>query len=95
MASSLIEVDSVEILIIVDNEVDPMPRYTNEGVAVSSRFIDFGINSPNLPTEHGDKCSELKMGTLCCEAHGISHNCGSSRTCRFSFEMLTTVSGCC
>jgi 7,8-dihydropterin-6-yl-methyl-4-(beta-D-ribofuranosyl)aminobenzene 5'-phosphate synthase len=71
MASSLIEVDSVEILVIVDNEVDPVSRYINEGVAVLSRFIDFGINSPNLPTDRSDQCRELKMDALCCGAHGL------------------------
>lgn len=72
MADSLVEVDSVEVVVIVDNEVDPMSPYKNTQLAVSNRFIDFALKSPYLPTDRGEGVRELRMHQLCCGAHGLS-----------------------
>ena len=69
---SLVELDQLEILVILDNEVDPISKYTNEDVVVTNRFIDFAIGSPHRPADRGDGCRELRMSSLCCGAHGLS-----------------------
>lgn len=73
MADSLIELDSLEVVIIVDNEVDPMSPYPNpQFSSVSNRFIHFALNSPHIPQNRGEGTKELKMSQLCCGAHGLS-----------------------
>jgi len=72
MAESLVELDSLEIVVVVDNEVDPMTPYKNTQFAASGRFIDLAIGSPYTPSDRGDCSKELRMHQLCCGAHGLS-----------------------
>ncbi len=72
MSSSLVELDCLEVLVIVDNEVDPMSKYQNPGLLVSGRLIDIALTSPHYPDQRGKGCRELQMNSLCCGAHGLS-----------------------
>jgi 7,8-dihydropterin-6-yl-methyl-4-(beta-D-ribofuranosyl)aminobenzene 5'-phosphate synthase len=70
--SSLVEVDSVEILVINDNEVDPMSYYTHPDLQVSGQMRDLATFSPNHVHDRGDAKNELRMESLCCGSHGLS-----------------------
>jgi 7,8-dihydropterin-6-yl-methyl-4-(beta-D-ribofuranosyl)aminobenzene 5'-phosphate synthase len=72
MSSSLLELDSLEILVILDNEVDPISKYPNPQVSAYGNLGDVAANTPYHPSERGEKCHELKMSQLCCGAHGLS-----------------------
>jgi 7,8-dihydropterin-6-yl-methyl-4-(beta-D-ribofuranosyl)aminobenzene 5'-phosphate synthase len=73
MSESLVELDSLEVVVIIDNEVDPMSPYPNPQLSsVSNRFIHFALNSPHIPENRGKGTKELKMNQLCCGAHGLS-----------------------
>lgn len=72
MAESLVELDSLEVVVIVDNEVDPMSPYKNTQLAASNRFIDLALKSPYIPENRGEGTKELRMHQLCCGAHGLS-----------------------
>jgi 7,8-dihydropterin-6-yl-methyl-4-(beta-D-ribofuranosyl)aminobenzene 5'-phosphate synthase len=73
MADSLIELDSLEVVMVIDNEVDPMSPYPNpQFSSVSNRFIHVALNSPHIPQNRGNGTKEMKMSQLCCGAHGLS-----------------------
>lgn len=64
----LVEIDSLEALVIVDNELDPMSSPAPDTVQVSGLM-------PSLAThtvDRGGAQRELKMDHICCSAHGLS-----------------------
>ena len=68
--------DSLSILAIVDNEVDPMSPAPPK-VSVSQRLGDTGLVKGKDVTgeraaEEGKPVKELAMEQLCCGAHGLS-----------------------
>jgi 7,8-dihydropterin-6-yl-methyl-4-(beta-D-ribofuranosyl)aminobenzene 5'-phosphate synthase len=77
-AFSLVEVDSLEALIIIDNELDVMspisPDAAAAGVTLSGQMLDLALKSPNHIHEHerGGAAKELRMESICCAAHGFS-----------------------
>jgi 7,8-dihydropterin-6-yl-methyl-4-(beta-D-ribofuranosyl)aminobenzene 5'-phosphate synthase len=73
MATTLREIDSVEITVIIDNEVDPLSQYTNEGLEVSGRMQDIAMTSPHPAPDRGGAVAELRLDNLCCGAHGLSY----------------------
>jgi hypothetical protein len=72
MSSQLLELDSVEILVIIDNEVDPISKYPNPQVEAYGNLADIAMSTPYHPSQRGDNCHEIKMSQLCCGAHGLS-----------------------
>ena len=70
--SSLVEVDSVEILVIVDNEVDPISSYSHPDLKVVGNIIDVAQRAPFTDHSRGGAQSEFKLTNLCCGAHGLS-----------------------
>jgi 7,8-dihydropterin-6-yl-methyl-4-(beta-D-ribofuranosyl)aminobenzene 5'-phosphate synthase len=70
--ASLVEIDSLEIEVIVDNEVDPMSAYNVDGLEVSGRFADVAMGSPHPAPGRAEAQRELHLGDLCCGAHGLS-----------------------
>lgn len=68
----LIEVDSIEIKVIVDNEVDPISPANNPAVQYPGYMQ--GVPLDSLPPEdtRSGAVAELKMGNICCGAHGLS-----------------------
>ncbi|KAK5710896.1 hypothetical protein LTR17_018646 [Elasticomyces elasticus] len=64
--AELIELDSVKILVIVDN--DPTPAVQQTG-----GLKDLGIFGTSITTgDRGDAKRELRMDSICCGAHGLS-----------------------
>lgn len=73
MAShGLVEVDSIEIKVLVDNEVDPITPSNNP--AVQYRGLMQGVPLDPLPIDdsRGGAQAELSMSNICCGAHGLS-----------------------
>jgi hypothetical protein len=67
------EIDSIEILVIVDNEVDPISKYPQEGVTAYGNLADLARDSPYHPNGRGGKgVHEVRMDQICCGAHGLS-----------------------
>ncbi len=74
MALELPELDSLEILVIVDNELDPISPSPNPAVAQSGGMKTIGLNGPDLTKDpsRGGAARELRMDHICCSAHGLS-----------------------
>ena len=69
----LVELDSVEILVIVDNELDPISASPNSSVQQTGGMKDIAINSAPLnESDRGSAIRELRMDHICCSAHGLS-----------------------
>ncbi|KAK3073385.1 hypothetical protein LTR53_005093 [Teratosphaeriaceae sp. CCFEE 6253] len=74
--ASLVELDSVEILVIVDNEVtlsqlDPISPCPNEVVQQTGGLKEIGIFGTDI-TDRGEAKKELRMDSICCGAHGLA-----------------------
>lgn len=71
-AHGLVEVDSIEIKVIVDNEVDPISPANNPAVQYPGYMQ--GVPLDKLPSDdtRSGADAELKMGNICCGAHGLS-----------------------
>jgi len=69
MAPNLLELDSLEILAIIDNELDPISPSPNPNVKQTRNLITIG----QLGSERFDPPrKELSMSNICCSAHGLS-----------------------
>ncbi|ODM21297.1 hypothetical protein SI65_04350 [Aspergillus cristatus] len=66
----LAEIDSLDIHIIVNDELDPISPSPNAAVKVASRFM--GIPLTPLSSERGGATMEMRKDNICCAAHGIS-----------------------
>jgi hypothetical protein len=66
------EIDSLEILVIIDNEVDPISKYPQEGVTAYGNLADLARDSPYHPDDRGKGVHEVRMDQICCGAHGLS-----------------------
>ena len=69
---SLVEVDSLEILVLIDNELDPISTYQIPGLAAHGNMMHIGLSNPSQPTDRGPNVHELRMDNVCCAAHGLS-----------------------
>lgn len=72
MSPNLVEVDSLEAIVIVDNELDPLSPPPPDTVQVSGLMGSLAMNSPHALTNRGDASKELQMEDICCSAHGLS-----------------------
>ncbi|CAK3903745.1 Hypothetical predicted protein [Lecanosticta acicola] len=69
----LVELDSLEILVIVDNELDPISPSPNPAVKQSGTLRDISWASAPLPQNDRAECDrEIRMDEVCCSAHGLS-----------------------
>lgn len=67
----LVEVDSIEIRVLVDNEIDPISPSGNP--AVHQPAYMQGISLTPLPShDRGNASAEIRMGNICCGAHGLA-----------------------
>jgi 7,8-dihydropterin-6-yl-methyl-4-(beta-D-ribofuranosyl)aminobenzene 5'-phosphate synthase len=71
MASTLFAIDSLEITVIVDNELDPISKYI-EPVTAFGNLAHVGLAGPVPTDERGDGVRELNLENVCCGAHGLS-----------------------
>ncbi|KAL3475070.1 beta-lactamase-like protein [Aspergillus californicus] len=69
---NLVEVDSLEAHIIIDNELDPMSAISPDTVQVSGQMGTLAMRSPHNLNDRGDAHKELRMEDICCSAHGLS-----------------------
>lgn len=69
MAPKLVELDSLEILAIIDNELDPISSSQNSAVVQTGNLKTIGLQGRKVsnPDRH-----ELRMDNICCSAHGLS-----------------------
>ncbi|OCL13749.1 hypothetical protein AOQ84DRAFT_282485 [Glonium stellatum] len=70
--SRLAEIDSLEVVVIVDNEVDPMSPCMHPSVQASGGMRDISMKSTIHPENRGGANFELRMDNICCGAHGLS-----------------------
>ncbi|OAG34358.1 hypothetical protein AYO21_11476 [Fonsecaea monophora] len=70
--ASLVEIDSLEILVIVDNEVDPISSYKHPELKVSGQLSDVALRAPIQDGTRGGSNFEIRMDNICCGAHGLS-----------------------
>jgi 7,8-dihydropterin-6-yl-methyl-4-(beta-D-ribofuranosyl)aminobenzene 5'-phosphate synthase len=71
--ASLTEIDSLQVLVVIDNELDPALKYAQPpAVEAFGNIGQIGMTSPNKPKDRGQDCRELKMEQICCGAHGLS-----------------------
>jgi hypothetical protein len=68
----LVELDSIEIKVIVDNEVDPISQPQNPLAVATGGLREIAFNSSHAPANRGGAVKELRMDEICCGAHGLS-----------------------
>jgi 7,8-dihydropterin-6-yl-methyl-4-(beta-D-ribofuranosyl)aminobenzene 5'-phosphate synthase len=70
----LVEVDSLQAVVIIDNELDPISPPAPDTVQVFGNMAHIALGiSPKLDAaERGGAAVELQMENLCCSAHGLS-----------------------
>lgn len=69
---SLVAIDSIEIQVIIDNEVDPISPSNNPAVQYTGLFQGQPLEPLPPGHERGDAEAEIKMENICCGAHGLS-----------------------
>ncbi|RAK78565.1 MBL fold metallo-hydrolase [Aspergillus fijiensis CBS 313.89] len=69
---NLVEVDSLEAVLLVDNDLDPMSTIAPDTVQVSGLMRTLATQSPHEISDRGDAHKELQMEDICCAAHGLS-----------------------
>ncbi|KAF6816743.1 hypothetical protein CMUS01_12225 [Colletotrichum musicola] len=82
------EIDSLEVAVIVTDELDPISPSPNPDVKHASHFLGIPVSDVNDPRTRGGAAAEMKMSSICCAAHGLSlmitAKCGdSTRTLLF------------
>jgi len=65
------EVTDIQVLVIVDNELDPISPYPATLEAFGN-LAHVGRASSHMPTDRGENVRELRMEDICCGAHGLS-----------------------
>ncbi|KAF2458585.1 beta-lactamase-like protein [Lineolata rhizophorae] len=65
----LTEIDSLEIAVIVDNELDPLSPSCNPAVKLGGGLKD---PSEGAIIDRGGRAKEMRMDHICCGAHGLS-----------------------
>jgi hypothetical protein len=65
------ELDAVEILVLVDNELDPISKPI-DGLEAYGSIAHIGLASPYEGKPPGESVKLLKMNELCCGAYGLS-----------------------
>jgi len=68
----LVELDSLEILVIVDNEVDPISSYSHPDLKVGGQMSDIAFRAPIPEGSRGGSKFEIRLDNICCGAHGLS-----------------------
>ncbi|KAF6823929.1 metallo-beta-lactamase superfamily protein [Colletotrichum plurivorum] len=70
--TNLIELDAVEVLVIIDNELDPISPCPNPLIEQSGGIKDICTRARRTPPDGGEPVLELRMDNICCSAHGLS-----------------------
>jgi 7,8-dihydropterin-6-yl-methyl-4-(beta-D-ribofuranosyl)aminobenzene 5'-phosphate synthase len=70
--SNLIEIDSLEATIVIDNEIDALSTTPPNTVNNAGRLPNIAMASPATVENRGGCKKELQMEDICCGAHGLS-----------------------
>ncbi|KAF2815196.1 metallo-beta-lactamase superfamily protein [Mytilinidion resinicola] len=68
----LTEIDSLSIVAIIDNELDPISPCQNSLVTQTGGIRELGVFSPHDAPDRGEGAKEFRMSSICCGAHGLS-----------------------
>lgn len=69
----LLELDTLTITAIIDNELDPISPSPNAAVQQSGNLKDIALKGRKLQqNERGGALAEFRMDEICCSAHGLS-----------------------
>jgi 7,8-dihydropterin-6-yl-methyl-4-(beta-D-ribofuranosyl)aminobenzene 5'-phosphate synthase len=69
--ADLVEIDTLEAIVIVDNELDPLSTIAPNSVSVTGLWVDIALSEKDHIHSRGD-ATEIPMESLCCGAHGLS-----------------------
>ncbi|KAI3550030.1 hypothetical protein CABS03_08685 [Colletotrichum abscissum] len=76
------EIDSLEVAVIVTDELDPISPSPNPDIQHPSHTLGIPVSPIELPQTRGGAEVEMKMSSICCAAHGLSlmitAKCGES-----------------
>lgn len=71
--AQLVELDSLEISVIIDNELDPLSPCPNSFIKQAGGVKDISMHMSNQTSTGGrGSVQELRMKNICCSAHGLS-----------------------
>ena len=70
--ASLQEIDLLDILVVVDNEVDPISSYQHPDLKVGGQMSDVAMRAPLPDGSRGGSKFEIRLDNVCCGAHGLS-----------------------
>ncbi|KAJ6157412.1 hypothetical protein N7470_005004 [Penicillium chermesinum] len=65
-------VDTLEATVIIDNELDPLSPAAPETVKIVGSMYTAMTDPSNHLTDRGEAVKEMRMGDICCSAHGLS-----------------------
>ena len=68
----MVEIDSLEVTVIVDNELDPMSPSPNPAVITPPPMRGIPLTPLEGGQQRGESTLELRMDSICCAAHGLS-----------------------
>ncbi|KAK4550732.1 hypothetical protein LTR36_000311 [Oleoguttula mirabilis] len=74
--ASLIEVDSLEIAVIIDNELDPISPCPNDAVQQYGSLKDIGLNGAPISNDRGGAKRELRMDVKGEQRHTLLFDTG-------------------
>ncbi|EEQ92147.2 metallo-beta-lactamase superfamily protein [Blastomyces dermatitidis ER-3] len=72
MSSSLVEIDALEAVVVIDNELDLMSPPAPGPVKVSRLIGEIGLTSPHHIHDRAEATKEFRLEDVCCSAHGLS-----------------------
>ncbi|KAE8450799.1 hypothetical protein EG329_005712 [Mollisiaceae sp. DMI_Dod_QoI] len=69
---NLVEIDSLEAVVIVDNDIDILSTIPPNTVTNSGRMPNLSLSQPDDVQARGECKKEIPMEAICCGAHGLS-----------------------
>jgi 7,8-dihydropterin-6-yl-methyl-4-(beta-D-ribofuranosyl)aminobenzene 5'-phosphate synthase len=69
---NLVEVDTLEAIVIIDNEIDIMSSVAPNTIINSGRMPNLSLAQPDHVHGRGEATKEMPMEAICCGAHGLS-----------------------
>jgi 7,8-dihydropterin-6-yl-methyl-4-(beta-D-ribofuranosyl)aminobenzene 5'-phosphate synthase len=82
---SLVEVDSLDIHVLINDEIDQISPSPNPRVRHAQSFAGVPLSPVSDPSARGGARLEMPMRNICCGAHGLS-----LFIVRWAFLMLAT-----
>jgi 7,8-dihydropterin-6-yl-methyl-4-(beta-D-ribofuranosyl)aminobenzene 5'-phosphate synthase len=70
--TNLVEIDSLEAIIIIDNEIDSLSTTPSNTVVNNGRLPNIAMGSKVSVENRGACKKEFQMEDICCGAHGLS-----------------------